>query len=289
MTQMEVGIGLPNALDGVRGRELIEWAVTAERRGFSVLGSIGRFVFNTHDEIVAFAAAAAVTERIELMPTVMLAPPRQAALLAKQAATLDHIAEGRFRLGMGVGIRPDDYNVMGASFATRGAAMDELLDALEATWSGRPLPGADAPVGPPPYTDGGPTIVLGGGSGRALQRVGERAGAWIASLGTPDHIAADYKTICAAAERAGRPAPRFLASGYFALGHVDDEVSRNIDLYYRFGGTEFIDMVSSYVLRTADQITAYLRTLEDIGAEEVTLWPQARGLGQVDALADIVL
>jgi alkanesulfonate monooxygenase SsuD/methylene tetrahydromethanopterin reductase-like flavin-dependent oxidoreductase (luciferase family) len=286
---MDVGVGLPNALAGVRGRELIEWAATADERGFSVLGSIGRFVFDTHDELVAFAAAAAVTERIELMSTVMLAPPRQPALLAKQAATLDHIAEGRFRLGMGVGIRPDDYNVMGAAFATRGAALDALLDALDATWSRQPLPGAEAPVGPPPYTDGGPPIVLGGGSGRALRRAGERADAWISSLDAPDDIAANYAQVRAAAEEAGRPAPRFLASGYFALGDVDDEVRRNIEAYYRFGGSEFIEMIDDAVLRTPDQITQHLSMLEDLGAEEVCLWPQARGINQVTALADITL
>lgn len=286
---MDVGIGLPNSLQGVRGRALVEWAASADERGFSVLGSIGRFVFDTHDEMVTFAAAAAVTERIELMSTVMLGPPRQAALLAKQAATLDHIAQGRFRLGMGVGIRHDDYHVMGASFDNRGAAMDALLDALETTWSRNPLPAADAPVGPAPYTEGGPPIVLGGGSGRALIRAGERADAWISSLGAPGDIAANYEKVRAAAEKADRPAPRFIASAYFALGDVEPEVRRNVESYYAFGGTEFIEMIHSSVLRTPQEITQTLSVLEDVGAEEVCLWPQARGINQVTDLADIVL
>ena len=286
---MDVGIGLPNALDGVRGRALIEWAVAAEARGFSVLGSIGRLVFDAHDELVAFGAAAAVTERIELMSTVLIAPPRQAALLARQVATLDHLAEGRFRLGMGVGIRRDDYDVLGASFAERGAAFDRLLDALAATWARQPLPGADSPVGPPPYRQGGPTIVIGGGSDRALRRVGQRADAWLASLGSRDEIAAGYRAVCAAAEQVGRPAPRFLASGYFALGDVDREVRHNVEAYYRFGGAPFIDMVDAAVLRTPEQITAYLSMLAGIGAEEVCLWPLARGIDQLHALADAVL
>ena len=136
---MDVGIGLPNALEGVRGRALVDWAAAAEDRGFAVLGTIGRSVFDTHEELMAFAAAAAVTERIALMSTVMVAPARQPALLAKQVATLDHIAEGRFRLGMGAGGRRDDYVVMDRDFDARGALFDAGIDKLRAAWRGEAL------------------------------------------------------------------------------------------------------------------------------------------------------
>jgi alkanesulfonate monooxygenase SsuD/methylene tetrahydromethanopterin reductase-like flavin-dependent oxidoreductase (luciferase family) len=284
---MDIGIGLPNALAGVRGRELVDWAAVADERGFSVLGTIGRIVYHTHEEMIVAAAAAAATERIHMMSTVMIAPPREPALLAKQAATLDHIAEGRFRLGMGTGWRADDYAVMGASFDDRGAALDELIDALHATWSGKALEGAEAPVGPPPYTDGGPPIVLGGGTGRALERAGRRADAWLSAPAAPDDIAASYATVRAAAERAGRPAPRLLAAVYYALGDVQDEVDRNVESYYGFGGSDLVRVIRGVVLRSPEAITETLSALEHVGVEEVCLWPQARGLDQLHALADI--
>lgn len=285
---MDIGIGLPNGLAGVRGRELLEWATAAEERGFSVLGTIGRIVYDTHEELIALAAAAAVTERIGLMSTVMIAPPREPALLAKQAATLDHISEGRFRLGMATGWRPDDYAVMGASFDNRGAALDELIDVLRATWSRQALEGAETPVGPPPYTEGGPPIVLGAGAGRALERSGARADAWLSAPSTPDAIAANYETVREAAERAGRPAPRLLAAVYYGLGDAQDEVDHNVESYYSFGGPDFVKMLQGVVLRSPDAITETLAGLESVGVEEVCMWPEARGLRQLNELADIV-
>lgn len=286
---MDVGIGLPNALSGVRGRALVDWAAAAEDRGYSVLGTIGRIVFDTHEELMAFAAAAAVTRRIGLMSTVMIAPPRQPALLAKQAATLDHLSEGRFRLGIGTGWRTDDYAVMDRDFDDRGALLDAQLDALRATWAGDPLTGADTPVGPAPHTEGGPPIVLGGGGGRALRRAGERADAYLAPPAAADQVAGAYTQVRDAADAAGRPAPRLLGARYFALGDVDDEVRHNVTSYYSFGGPDFVEQTYHSVLRTPDAITDALSSYADVGVEETCLWPMSADPSQLHALADAVL
>lgn len=286
---MDVGIGLPNALDGVRGRHLIDWSEAAEQRGFSVLGTIGRIVFDTHEELIAFAAAAAVTERIGLMSSVMIAPPRQSALLAKQAATLDHLSQGRFRLGIGTGWRRDDYAVMGAGFDDRGRLLDAQLDALRRTWHRQPLDGAQDPVGPAPFTDGGPPIVLGGGGVRALERVGRRADAYLAPPAPADQVAKLYARVREAAEAADRPAPRLLAARYFALGEVDEEVRHNVTSYYSFGGPDFVEQTYDSVLRTPGAVTEALRSYADVGVEELCLWPVAAGHDQLHALADAVL
>lgn len=77
-------------------------------------------------------------------------------------------------MGVGTGWRRDDYAVMDADFDNRGAVLDSMIDALHATWAGKAIDGADDPDGPEPYSEGGPPIVLGGASGRALRRAGER-------------------------------------------------------------------------------------------------------------------
>src|SRR3954451_15450460 len=115
---MDIGIGLPNAVAGVGREGIVEWARRAEAAGFSSLGTIDRIAYGNYESLIALAAAAAVTERIRLLTDILIVPYRaNAALLAKQAATIDHLSNGRLTLGLSVGGREDDYEVSGVDFS----------------------------------------------------------------------------------------------------------------------------------------------------------------------------
>ena len=88
-----------------------------------------------HEPMMLLAYVAAVTQRIELVPSVIVAPSRQTVLLAKQAAELDILAGGRMRLGIGVGGSREEYAALGMAFNTRGTRVEEQIDLLQALWT----------------------------------------------------------------------------------------------------------------------------------------------------------
>ena len=89
-----------------------------------------------HEPMTMMTYIAAVTSKIELVPSVIILPARPTVLVAKQAATLDRLSSGRLRLGIGVGKNPEEYQALGADFSTRGDRCEEQIDLLRRLWTG---------------------------------------------------------------------------------------------------------------------------------------------------------
>ena len=106
---MDIAIGLPATIPGTSGSLVLDWARRADAGPFSSLGILDRLVYPNYETMITLAAAAAVTDRIRVMSTILIAPLRRGGVLAKQAATLDALSGGRLTLGIGVGAREDDF------------------------------------------------------------------------------------------------------------------------------------------------------------------------------------
>src|SRR5436305_9181765 len=147
---MDIGIGLPNSVREADGRNIVEFAKRADAAGCTTRATIDRVAFPSYGSLVTLAAAAAVTERIKLMPNVLLGPTRNPVLLAKESATVDRLSGGRLVLGLGVGGRKDDLDAVGLGWRDRGKRWDADLELIHRVWRGELINDIQNPVGPKP-------------------------------------------------------------------------------------------------------------------------------------------
>jgi alkanesulfonate monooxygenase SsuD/methylene tetrahydromethanopterin reductase-like flavin-dependent oxidoreductase (luciferase family) len=287
---MQVGIGLPATIPGVDGRTVVDWARRADAAGFSSLGVIDRLVYPNYDPMTALAAAAAVTEHIRLMPTVVLAPLwANVALFAKQCLSLDRLSGGRFTLGVGLGARDDDFEASGLPTAGRGRRLDEQLDELKRIWSGERR-GYAGPIGPPATKPGGPELIIGGAVPASFRRVAERGDGWIMGGGTPDQFATLASAVDEAWAAAGREgSPRKLSLAYFALGaDAGRHAQSYLHDYYAWLGP-IADAIASGAAVTAETVAAYVAAFRDAGCDELVFQPCSPDPGEVELLAEAAL
>jgi len=286
---MDIGIGLPATIPGRRGSLTLEWAKQADSGPFSSLGILDRLVYPNYEPLITLAAAAAITERVRLMTTVLIAPLRGAGVLAKQAATIDALSGGRLTLGLGVGAREDDFRFAPASFHDRGRRFEEQLELIKGVWSGQPVSDEIGPVGPPPAQAGGPELLIGGYTPVSIQRVG-RWGDGFISGGVRD--AEQVRRLFDLAEESWRDEgrngkPRLVASLYYALGPDAARGGDYIRDYYGYFGPAADDMARS-IPSTPEAIEGLIQGLGEVGADEVVCWPTVAEPDQVDRLAEIV-
>ena len=164
------------------------------------------------DPLVTLAYLAAHTARVRLGVAVVNMPFYSPALLAKQAATLDHVSAGRLDLGLGLGWMPEEFAAADAPLERRGARAEEFLAALRSLW-GEEVSRFDGefyrfpPVvmDPPPLQSPEPPILLGGTAEPALRRAGRLAAGWVSSSrADPRELGRSIGIVREEAEKAGR-------------------------------------------------------------------------------------
>ena len=292
---MEIGIALPKFMPQGKSDLILEWAVRVDEGPFSTLAQIDRLVYGNHDVLAVMAAAAGVTDRVRLMPTVLVLPLRSAAIVAKQVATIDAISGGRFSLGIGVGSRPDDFAAADAPMRGRGKRFEEQIATMKRIWSGERVNEEAGPIGPLPARPGGPELLIGGRSEAALKRSGSIGDGYISgsagrgASNDAQEVSGYYHVVNEAWQAAGRPGrPRLVTAMTCALGTYAAERTReSIRSYYSFRG-DAAKQMDVPMPPTAKELREAIRMYEDIGADELILEPGYYGLEQVDRIAEVV-
>ena len=141
---MQFGVALPHFSRMASRKAVLTTAREAEALGFDSVWTTDHVLMAADqpepygtilEAFITLTYVAAVTERVRLGTSVIVLPQREPVLVAKQAATLDVLSNGRVILGVGVGWNEREFGFLGASFNDRGRRLDEYIQALRVLWS----------------------------------------------------------------------------------------------------------------------------------------------------------
>lgn len=259
-------------------------ARVAEKLGFDYLACGEHLFFHVApNPFVELAAAAAVTERIRLVSSINLLPLYPAAIVAKLAATLDQVSQGRFELGVGAGGEaPAEFAAAGVDPASRFRRLDEGLEIVQALFTGQPVTFAGefarldgVRLDPPPVQPGGPPIWLAGRKAASIRRTARFAHAWMPYMMTPESFHSGLTQAREAAVSQGRK-PRDVHGALLAFACADQDANwarregvKAVSATYQ---QDFTALADRYLLvGSPAQVADRIRQYEAAGVETLLL------------------
>lgn len=285
-------MNLPVMVPGLDRALVLEWARRIDRGPFSTLAAGERVNFPNPDVMVVLSVAAAVTERVRIMPNVVVLPMHPGAVVAKQLATLDVLSNGRVLAGVGVGARGEDYAAHGLAMPPRRLAhLAAQVDVMRRAWKGEiVVEGATRPIEPFPLQPGGPPVLAGSLEARSIRRAARWADGLAGFAFGPDpaEVASAFETARSAWREAGRPRPRLVTGCWFALGpNARAQLDEYLGRYLAFMGPAVPKAVAPLVRATsAAALRAIAREVADAGADELCLVPTTTDPGELERVAD---
>jgi probable F420-dependent oxidoreductase len=161
---------------------------------------------NFIDPLIALTAIAANTKKVRLGTGVNILSQTNPLLLAKQAASLDLVSNGRFMLGVGIGWLQEEFVAMGIPFERRGARFDDYVVAMKKVWSGNVVEHDSEFLNwhgfksyPVPVQKPHVPVIVGGDKGKIYERIAKVGDGWYVPGGDPAVIAkqlAELKAVC---------------------------------------------------------------------------------------------
>jgi alkanesulfonate monooxygenase SsuD/methylene tetrahydromethanopterin reductase-like flavin-dependent oxidoreductase (luciferase family) len=271
----------------------LDWCRAIDAGPFATLSCGERITSYAQEMRVVLSAAAALTRRVRIMPTLYVLPMHSAVWAAKEIATLDVLAAGRLGVTVGVGSREHDFRAVGASFQNRHQRLDEQVATMRRVWRGEPpFPGAD-PVGPPPLQAGGPPLYAGAMGPKAIRR----AAAWADGIygfsvnASVEPVREQFRLARAAWEEAGRETPPRLMNGFW-YSLADDapaKLARYVVEYLKIAGEGAARAVArTMVTSSPGAILEAIDAIQAQGCDELFLVPATLEIAEVERLAALL-
>ncbi|MEH6570856.1 MAG: LLM class F420-dependent oxidoreductase [Halioglobus sp.] len=171
----------------------------------------GKPTNNFIDPLIALTAIAANTTTLRLGTGVNIVSQANPLMLAKQAASLDLISNGRFMLGAGIGWLEEEFQAMGVPFERRGARFDDYIQAMRKVWSGEVVEHQSDFINwsgfqsyPVPVQKPGVPIIMGGAKGKIYERIAKHGDGWFAPTNDAAALAPMLEPLKAACAEHGR-------------------------------------------------------------------------------------
>ncbi|HZU17524.1 MAG TPA: LLM class flavin-dependent oxidoreductase [Candidatus Dormibacteraeota bacterium] len=291
---MQLGIGLPNSLPyGLDRRLFLDWARAADAAGFHCLATLDRPNYDMWDPLAALAAAAAVTERARLVTAVMQLPNRNEVLVAKQAAVIDRVSDGRLDLGVALGGRADDYEAFGAGMEHRVSRFRRQVRRLREIWTGAREGTQEGfgPLGPAPVQERIPIWIGANPNNEPGQRraVALGDGFILGAAAEPEAAAPLLSRIRSWAQEQGKPRFTVARIAYVAVGGKAqlEEAVRQTRRYYPMGTPRPPEEMVKH--GPPEAVAEWVGRNAEAGFDLTILFPQVPSLEQVELLAERVL
>ena len=297
------GISIPQVFfDGPIDMPLIErWSKRAESLGFESLWTQEAITGAVPilEPVTLLSYLAAITEKVRLGTSVIVAPLRNPIQLAKSLGSLDHMSRGRLTVGLGLGGNPNDIPPYGLSSEKRVRRFTEIIDVMKALWTqpeahfqGEFWQLNGLKMEPKPLQKPHPPIWLGARHINALRRAVRHGDGWMGagSSDTASFVTAVGQTKMYL-EEADRDPDSFTISKrvYVAVDNDEDRAEGRLKEWFgkRYGNADMASQVS--VWGSTAKVTEKLAKVTEAGAEMVLLNPAFDDMEHLDALAEEVI
>ena len=222
-----------------------------------------------HEPFVLFGYMAAITE-LEMVTGIIILPQRQTALVAKQAAEVDLLTRGRFRLGIGLGWNAVEYEALGQDFTTRGRRVEEQVDLLRRLWTERSVTYegsfdrvTGAGLAPLPVQRPIP-VWFGAQSERAYRRAGRLADGWFPQARPGPELDEARLMVEQAAVEAGRDPALLGMEGRVSWRDSQEKLAEHARSWREAGASHISVNTMGSGLRTVDDHLAALEAAAEV-------------------------
>ena len=301
--KIDWGISIPQVFfDGPIDMPLIkQWTKRAEALGFESLWTQEAITGAVPilEPVTLLSYLAAITERVRLGTSVIVAPLRNPIQLAKSLGSLDHMSAGRLIVGLGLGGNADDITPYGLSSEKRVRRFTEIIDVMKALWTepeahyqGEFWQLDGLKMEPKPLQKPHPPIWLGARHTNALRRAVRHANGWMgAGSSTTESFVTAVDQTKMYLEEADRDPASFAISKRVYVAVDNDEKRAEVRLKEwfgkRYGNADMASQVS--VWGSTAKVTEELAKVTEAGAEMVLLNPAFDDMEHLEALAEEVI